>query len=310
METMRDAFFNHLFPLGKADPEIMVLTSDFSAPSFDRWRQELPGQFLNTGIAEQNTILLASGLALEGLKVFVVSIAPFITMRCFEQIRLYPADLNLDVSIVGVGAGFSYQEAGATHHAVEDLGLMSLVPNLRIYSPSGNAQVRTAVDRIIEDGGPHYVRLDRRTLPELFSEGQLFACSLATLEPTRPVNFLTTGVMTHEARTLAETLVYEGLAVGLVDAFRLPLDQDEFEQAFSGTDLLITLEEHVAAGGLGSAARLALENIPRPPQLKSFSLDLSRGLAHGYGPRPVMQARHGLDRDAILSKIRNWMNKA
>lgn len=304
METMRDAFFNRLYDFAKNDPAIMVLASDFSAPAFDQYRTELPEQFVNTGISEQNTILAAAGLAMSGMRVFVVSIAPFITMRCFEQIRLYPADMNLNVTIVGVGAGFSYSEAGATHHAVEDIGLMSMLPHMTVFSPSGNAQTRHFVEDIIRRGGPHYVRLDRRSLPELHGGGGAFALSLQPIGPLGKSNFVATGSMVHVALAMAEELRGEGITVGVVDAQRLPLDAGEFRALFADTGLIVSLEEHVAAGGLGAAVRSRLDDSGLPVKLRVFALDLAGGLCHDYGPREIMRARHGLDPEVIKAFVR------
>lgn len=309
METMRDAFFNTLFPHAKDDPSIMVLTSDFSAPSFDRYRTELPGQFVNTGISEQNTMLVASGLAMSGMKVFVVSIAPFITMRCFEQIRLFPADMNLNVTIVGVGAGFSYTEAGATHHSVEDIGLMRLLPHMRIFSASDNAQVRHFVRNILDTAGPSYVRLDRRSLPDLYPADALFGNSLAVLSAVGKMNFLATGYMTHVAVELAGILRKEGVDVGVADAFSLPIDSHEFAKIFAEAEHIISLEEHVASGGLGEAARTLVTECGLKARLTSFALNVSDGLCHSYGPRTILQARHGIDQGAVLKRVREWYGR-
>lgn len=307
MSTMRDAFFDRLFPRAKDDPSIMVLTSDFSAPSFDRYRTDLPGQFINTGISEQNTILVASGLAMAGQTVFVVSLAPFITMRCFEQIRLYPADMKLNVAIVGVGAGFSYVESGATHHSIEDLGLMSLLPNMRVLAPSSNSQVRAGVDHILDRPGPWYVRLDRHSLPEMYEgEEDGRGSTLAVLKPGGRVRLLATGATVAPALAMALSLHEAGLEVGVVDAFEFPLDLNEFSRHFTGAELIVSLEEHVASGGLGEAAGRALESLELPVRLKRFALDTSRGLCHSYGPREALWRRHGLDLEAAKDFIKAY----
>lgn len=305
METMRDAFFNRLFEYARRDPAIMVLTSDFSAPSFDRYRTELPGQFVNVGISEQNAILVATGLAISGMKVFVVSIAPFITMRCFEQIRLFPADMNLDITIVGVGAGLSYIEAGATHHSIEDIGLMRLLPNMRIWSPSSNSQMYAAVERRVRDKGPAYVRMDRRSLPELYPGIAEFGKSMTVLRPKADVVLLSTGFMTHEALATSDQLGNEGFAVGVVDVFSLPMDKGEFEICLNQVSLVISMEEHVAAGGLGDAARCMLAQTELSARLVSSAIDNAHGLCHSYGARDVMHKRHGLDTSAIAETVRS-----
>lgn len=305
METMRDAFFNRLFDLAKADSSIMVLTSDFSAPAFDKYRTDLPQQFINTGISEQNTVLVASGLAMSGMKVYVISIAPFITKRCYEQIGLFVADMNLDVTIMGVGAGFSYAEAGATHHSIEDIGLMQMLPHMKILSASDNALVHSFVDRISSEGGPWYVRLDRRSLPDIHADSVNFGRSLAPVSLAPKINFLATGFMTHLAKEICSELAIQGINVGFVDAFSLPLDEDEFEKIFSATEYIISLEEHVAAGGLGETTRRLLSKLGLPVKLQSYALDIHQGFCHTYGQRSTLHERHGIDKHEIIQFIKS-----
>ena len=123
--TMRDTFWNRVYELAKEDKDVIVVAADMGAPALDKFRTDLTNQFVNAGIAEQNAMLISTGLALAGKKVFVYAIAPFITMRCYEQIRNYPAGMDLPVTVVGVGAGFSYEDSGPTHHSIEDITILS-----------------------------------------------------------------------------------------------------------------------------------------------------------------------------------------
>jgi transketolase len=212
--------------------------------------------------------------------------------------------MNLNVAIVGVGAGFSYSESGATHHSVEDIGLMRLLPRIRTFSASDNAQVRFFVREIMRNGGPFYVRLDRHSLPDLYPSAQPFGRSLALLRPSAGVNFLATGIMTHEALDMATTLEKEGLRAGVADVFSFPFDEEEFTAALHGSNLLVSLEEHVAAGGLGEAARMMLDKCGLSARLRSWSLNMREGLCHSYGSRSILQERHGIAQKHILEEIR------
>jgi transketolase len=287
---MRDAFFLQVFERAKANPNIVVLTSDFSAPSFDRFRTELPGQFINTGISEQNTILVAAGLALSGKTVFATSIAPFITMRCFEQTRLYAADMNLNIKIVAIGAGFSYNTAGPTHHSVEDIALMRTLPNMRILMPCCNSQVAAFADNCVDKSGPAYVRLDRMTLDEQYDG--VFAPKtdpgFSVLRPVAPITLAATGYMVHTALKAAADLQTKGVSAGVLDIYRLPLDEAAFSAALTDARQLITIEEHVKAGGLGAAICEILNDNNHPLPVKRFALDFSQGFHHGYGTRDHM----------------------
>ena len=234
MITQRDAFFNQLFQLAKDDKRIIVVTADCGAPSLDRWREELPCQFIDVGIAEQQMIALAAGLALEGKRPYCYAIAPFATLRCYEFIRVDVSLMNLPVVIVGVGAGLSYTEAGPTHHATEDIAIMRALPNMKIWSVTSNEIARQAASQTVLDGGPNYIRLDRQS----------------------PSNS-----PTIHLKSKGSWISYNPI---LLKPFEMNLDY---------VDEIVTTEEHQLAGGLGSivAEYLADNHINIP--LKRIGID-------------------------------------
>jgi transketolase len=136
---MRDAFFEALFTIAKGDPEVVFVSADNGAPTLDRFVAELPDRFFTVGIAEAQMIGLAAGLALEGKKVYAYAIAPFITTRVHEQVKIDVCSMNLPIVLLGVGAGYAYDIMGPTHHTVEDIAIMRALPNLVIHSPADGA---------------------------------------------------------------------------------------------------------------------------------------------------------------------------
>src|SRR3989338_2946784 len=156
LRTMRDAFIEQIYNKMRHMDDIFFLTADFGAPSLDKIRCEFKDRFINVGIAEQNLINVATGLALEGYKVYAYAIAPFITMRCYEQIRVNLAVLSqirpMCVNIIGVGAGFSYDMSGPTHHCLEDLSIMGTLPNVTVFSPSDYSSAERYVDETLKIG--------------------------------------------------------------------------------------------------------------------------------------------------------------
>ncbi|MGE5294008.1 MAG: hypothetical protein ACM3VT_04215, partial [Solirubrobacterales bacterium] len=158
--TQRDAFFERLYELARKDKDIVIVAADMSAPALDQFRTDLPGQFVNVGIAEQNAIQIASGLAMTGKKAFAYAISPFITLRCLEQIRVSNGIMGIPITIVGMGTGFSYCSDGPTHHLIEDLAIMRAIPNIRIMNVTDNVMARSLADMTcggIE--GATYIRL-------------------------------------------------------------------------------------------------------------------------------------------------------
>jgi transketolase len=306
MPTMRDAFFLQIFERARNNPNIVVLTSDFSAPAFDRFRTELSGQIINTGISEQNTILVATGLAISGKIVFVTSIAPFITMRCFEQTRLYAADMNLNIKIVAVGAGFSYNTAGPTHHSVEDIAIMRTLPHMRILMPCCNSQVTAFANDCVDNDGPAYVRLDRMNLDERYDEK--FALEndngFSVLRKVEPITLAATGYMVHTALKVSDSFRAEGVQVGVLDIYRLPLDESVFLARLTNVKYLAVIEEHVKSGGLGSAVCEILTDNDCLLPVKRFALDISKGFYHGYGNRDYIHNACGIGAEQIQNYVK------
>ena len=158
---MRTAFIETLTQLAKKDDTVFLITPDMGYSVLEKFRDEFPNQFLNSGIAEQNTISVAAGLASSGYTVFVYSIIPFVTMRCFEQVRLDLAYNNTNVKLVGIGAGLTYGSLGASHHAIEDIAIMRSIPNMTVLCPGDPIETRELVKRSYEKNGPVYIRLGK-----------------------------------------------------------------------------------------------------------------------------------------------------
>ena len=150
---MRDFFIEELTKHATANPNIMLITGDLGFGVFDEFSRDLPAQFINAGVAEQNMTMVAAGMAIEGKKIFTYSIGNFPTLRCLEQIRNDVCYHDLDVCIVSIGGGFSYGQLGMSHHAIEDLSIMRAIPNLRIFVPGTLDDVGWAIDQIINQSG-------------------------------------------------------------------------------------------------------------------------------------------------------------
>jgi len=159
--VMRDVFLKNILHSMERNKDIFFVTADFGSPVLDDIRAKYPDRFLNVGIAEQNLINISCGLALEGYRVFAYAIAPFITMRCYEQIRINLALLSnvrpLNVTLIGVGAGYSYVVSGPTHQCYEDISIMRSLPNINIYSPSDSSQTDSVFHHVICQNGINYV---------------------------------------------------------------------------------------------------------------------------------------------------------
>jgi transketolase len=297
--SQRDAFWSRVYDCARADRDIVVVTADMGAPALDAFRSDVPAQFINVGIAEQNAVSVGTGLALAGKKVFVYAIAPFITLRCLEQIRVGQGIMGIPLSVVGVGAGFSYEESGPTHHLVEDLAVMRAIPGLTVHSVSDAVMAADVAGRCCRQPSARYVRLDRQALPKLHAVGTAFPDGVTLLREGRDAIIASTGVMAHTALAVAERLEASGVSVGVLDVHTFPIDEPAFLRRIAGTSRLVSLEEHVLPGGLGSAIAEIIADRGLPVRLRRLGVPAGRAYGYIYGGRELIRRSCGLDPKSV-----------
>ena len=277
-KTMRDAVIERIYARMAEDRSIFFVSADFGAPALDRIRQDYPDHFVNVGIAEQNLVNVCTGLALEGLTVYGYAIATFLTMRAYEQIRnnisLMARHRQMNVNLLGVGAGLSYDMSGPSHHCLEDLSIMRTLPEIAIFSPGDWMMAEAFVDVSIGQKAPKYWRLDGKPVGSIYSDG-VDVCwdkGFFELSTDGDVCLLATGCMTGRALEAADALRTDGIAVGIIDLFMLrPLDADALARALGSYHTVITIEEgFVGKGGLDSLISGILRASGSQTQLESL----------------------------------------
>ena len=299
---MRDAFFDEVYNLGEQDRNVIFLTDDMDAFSLIRFKADMPNQFFNINVAEQNMINLATGLALCGKKVFVYGIASFVTMRCFEQIKVNLGSLNLPVTIIGVGPGFSFEFDVPTHHATQDVAMMRTIPEVTIYNLSDISLAAAAAHLAYRSSGPVYVRLDKGTFPILSDELEDFSQGFRVLKPLQDINIVSTGYMTPQALMIANELDKRLVRVGVVDLYRLkPIDPVFFHQVLDQSQEVITLEESSYVGGLGSSVCEILADYGGDAKVRRFASDDKQFLS--YGHREWFHTLNSLDITSVTNAI-------
>lgn len=315
----RDRFFNELFEIFKADKNCVMITADNGAPTLDQFALELPGQFIQVGIAEQQMFAMAAGLAVEGKKVYCYAIAPFVTTRVHEFIKLDVCAMNLPITLLGVGAGFAYDIMGPSHHCVEDIAIMRCLPNLIIWSPCDGPTAAMLARTSYELKAPQYIRFDRAGVADLYEippssvDGfdDVFA-NFGELDLSKPrgradVAVVATSAMVHNAIKVAE-LLHGQVKVCVADLFRLkPLPHIDLIGYLSEADRVMTLEEHYLNGGLGSMiAELFVDNGIKTPL---YRLGVPDEFVFDYGGRMEIWKRFGLDAESVAAAIMTWVNK-
>jgi transketolase len=305
---VRDAFFEALYEIARRDRRVMLLTDDQGAFALTRFRADLEGQYVNAGIAEQNLVAVASGLALAGKRPFLYGITTFVTMRCYEQLKVSVCGMGLPVTIVGSGVGFCYGSDGPTHHPLQDLAIMRALPSLTILSPADAVATAACADIAYGAEGPCYVRLDKGVFPSLYRPGHDFSRGFDVLTPGRDVLLIATGAMVHRALAVAGGLGASGVAAGVLDLHRIkPLAPQALQHVLAGTRRLVTLEEGSVVGGVGSLVAELLADAGRAMPLKRVAAP-DRDV-DAYGSREWLHARVGLDVPSIVAEVTRWLER-
>lgn len=303
---MRDAFFDELYEIARKDRDVVLLSADMGAPSLDKFRADLALQYFNVGIAEQNMVNLATGLALEGKKVFIYAIMPFATLRCYELIKVNLSLMNIPVTIVGVGAGFGYDDSGPTHHATEDIAAMRALPNMNIICPSDTTMTASAARMSCDMKTPNYVRLDREVLPVIYKADTNFSEGLSVLHAGTNVNIIATGNMVHIALEIADKLEEQSVDAGVIDLYRIkPINRELLVENLKRSQRVVTLEEHLLDGGLGSAVLEVLVDSGMAIPVRRFGIPDQ--YFYAYGGRRNIQKICGIDPDYVSKSIMEWM---
>jgi transketolase len=252
---MRTSFVNVLIDQSKFDDRIFLLTPDMGFSVFEPFIEKYPDRFLNTGIAEQNAIGVAAGLALSGFKPYVYSIIPFVLMRCYEQIRVDAAYMRANIKIVGVGGGVAYGPAGATHHAIEDLAIARALPGMIVCAPADPIEARQIFEQSVSIESPMYIRLAKNNEPLIHnSADEIIIGKAFVLKKSRDIEILTTGTITH--RVMEWLLEWENqgvLAGATVFPTIKPLDTDYLDTLIDSGKKILIVEEHNVVGGFGEA---------------------------------------------------------
>ena len=301
--SQRDAFWNKVYELAKENSDIIVISADCGAPALDKFRKDLSGQFVQTGIAEANSVLIAAGLALGGKKVFAYAIAPFITLRCYEQIRVNLAGMNLPITLVGLGAGFSYDDSGPTHHTLEDISIMRILPNLTVNNITDSAMAAGFADISCKMKGPNYVRLDRQIFSPVYKKGDDFSPGLSVLREGADICIVATGNMVYRALEVSEELKEHSIEAKVIDLYTFPINKDLFLEKISGSKKIITLEEHTIPGGMGGAVAEVLADNNKFIPLRRLGANCRKGYCYKYGGRQNIQSLFGLDKKSIINVI-------
>jgi transketolase len=303
---MRDAFSETLVELAIADPNVILLTGDHGYALFDRIRTERPGQFLNAGIAEQNMVGVAAGLARQGFRPFVYGLSAFVPIRVLEQIKLDVAHDALPIVFVGDGAGVVYSTLGSSHQSAEDIAALRAIPDVHILSPGDRHELRASMLEAYRRSEPVYLRMGKADLGDVHNGPVEFTPDgwfpIVEREGPGPL-FIATGSMV----TVAQRLSHRFSDASVWSAVDLRIEPgSSLRNAFEGASSVVTLEEHSIYGGLGGAvAEWLTEHRP----LRLLRVGLTKGFSRRCGSYPSALREHGLDDDSVAAQVASFLSQ-
>ena len=305
----RDLFINQIFQAAQKDKDIFFISADFGAPALDSFRKDLPKQFIHSGISEQHMINMATGLALSGKKVYAYAMAPFISLRCFEQIKGTISLMNQPVTLISVGVGLAYADSGPTHYVTEDLACLRSLNGMEVLTASDTESVIEIAKLTLNEPASRYVRLDRHHLPPIYKKNcfKMIKKGFCELYSGEVVCILTSGYMLQRAVASRDILAKENISLGVIDLFCIkPKDCRELISILKKYNGLVTLEEQGLDGGFGSAVLEVLAD--RGLQMKVKRLGLNDGFAVVNGDRNHLHKLYGLDTGDIVSAVMELEN--
>lgn len=302
---MRAAFSEALVRLATADPNVLLLTGDHGYALFDDFRKVCPAQYINAGIAEQNMVGMAAGLARAGFRPFVYGLSAFIPVRVVEQIKLDVAHDKLPVVFIGDGAGFVYSHLGTSHQSTEDIACTRAIPDLSVYSPADRFEVTACMDMAYKAKAPIYLRMgksDRGDVHAAVPQAKVGSLLQARSGIAGDIALIATGSLVRTAVDIA--------AAGFPDAtvwsapFIKPIDTQQVTGICAQSRSVVVLEEHSVLGGLGSViAEIASEFAP----VRILRIGVQDRFSHHCGTYEYLLKEHGLDRLTIEHRIRDFL---
>lgn len=252
---MRNAFAQEITRIALEDERVVLLSGDIGNRLFDEMKARCPGRFFNCGVAEASMIGMAAGMAASGLRPVCYTIAPFLTYRCIEQIRVDLCYHHAPVVLVGTGSGLSYASLGATHHSCEEMGMLRLLPELAVVAPGDPWEVRAGLEAALRHPSPVYLRIGKKGEPAVHAARPAFEIGRAIrLREGSEVMVLAAGTLLPLAMEVAARLTAEGVDAGVASFHTVkPLDQELLRETFGRVRVVATIEEHSVLGGLGGA---------------------------------------------------------
>lgn len=308
--NVRDAYFSEIYKLVKNGEDIVIVSADLGAPSLDDFRKDFPHRFINIGIAEQNLLSVASGIALTGKHVIAWGLNPFPVTRAFDQMRVFMQDMNIPLTVVALNAGSCSAECGYTHMPIEDIAMVRTLSNIRIVNPSDEIISKSFAQDIVRTFKPTFIRFDKYIHDKYYDSNQIEIEKGFVVKSTgSDVAIITNGIFVNKIRKIEDELKLKDIRYKLIDCFCLPVDEKALIDEIQKCKLIITIEDNIKIGGLGSMILEILSDNQLNKPVKRLSLEKNDRIKDKIINREYWYKEIGLTEQQLLEKINSyWQN--
>ena len=306
MPSVRDAFFNAIYEKIHAGEDIYIITPDLGAPSLDDLRRYHSDHFISVGIAEQSLITIAAGLIQSGHKVIAYGLNPFPVTRAFDQVRCIMSELNIPLTLCGLNAGVCSADAGYTHMATEIFGMMRMLPNIQIVNPSDETMSEHLAEEAVSDPRPRFVLFDkalggrRRKRADIdFNKGYCLYRPMGRAN----VALIGNGCYSTVGTQLADDFAARGVGVMFIEPYAIPVDRVQLVKDLVGVSYILTVEENMRAGGLGSYILELLSDYHLDTPVMRMGIQMENGVPHVFMNRDSLRKQQSLGTENIAAAI-------
>lgn len=308
MNKVRYKYLDTVCNLIRDGKEMVLVSSDYAAPVLDKFRKTHSERYVSVGIAEQNLIQVACGLAMSGQKAIAYGMAPFPCIRAFDQIRNAAALMNLPISIVSAGVGFAIPEFGATHYCTEDISIMRTIPNIKIINLTDEVMAEKTAKLSFTTKCPLYIRIDKYSDGIIYNNEDIdFERGFSIVKDGSDIVLVSSGYYTNRMIELSNKLINQGISAKVMDLYALPFDIDKFIAEIDGFNCILIIEEHVKEGGIGTIVleKLNDENVVKT--IKRLGIEYNGRYTSEFGSREYFIKKYHLDDDTIINTIKDML---
>lgn len=308
MNKVRYKYLDTVCNMIRHGEDMVLVSSDYAAPVLDDFRKTHSERYVSVGIAEQNLIQIACGLSLAGQRAIAYGMAPFPCIRAVDQIRNAAAMMNLPISIVSAGVGFAIPEFGATHYCTEDVAIIRTIPGIKIINLTDEVMAEKTAELSLKTNQPLYIRIDKYSDGVLYKPDDIdFERGFSIVKEGSDTAIIASGYYTNRMVKLAEKLSEYGISAKIIDLYTLPFNIDKLIAETDGIQNILTVEEHVREGGIGSAVLDAFSDRNIAKKIKRIGIDFGSKYTSEFGSREYFIKKYRLDDDSIINEVREML---